>query len=146
MIRRPPRSTLFPYTTLFRSTGVIWSSSPPLTIPAQASTSSPASPRLSSKTNAPIQVSTSSMTMTRMLFEALARGEFNISGLHNKTLRPHLPDKSSGQVSRLLKRLRLHGFLKKVGRTYKYYLTTLGKEVIAAGLNLKEILDRKSVV
>ena len=75
----------------------------------------------------------------QMLFEALARGEFNISGLQNKTLRPHLPDKSSGQVSRLLKRLRLHGFLKKVGRTYKYYLTTLGKEVIAAGLNLKEI-------
>src|SRR5258708_31762094 len=32
MIRRPPRSTLFPYTTLFRSlscaTVVIWSSSP----------------------------------------------------------------------------------------------------------------------
>src|ERR1039457_2254026 len=24
MIRRPPRSTLFPYTTLFRSTGVAW--------------------------------------------------------------------------------------------------------------------------
>src|ERR1039458_1611510 len=24
MIRRPPRSTLFPYTTLFRSTGVHW--------------------------------------------------------------------------------------------------------------------------
>src|ERR1019366_102870 len=75
----------------------------------------------------------------QMPFEALARGEFNISGLQNKTLRPHLPDKSSGQVSRLLKRLRLHGLLKKVGRTYKYYLTTLGKEVIAAGLNLKEI-------
>jgi len=75
----------------------------------------------------------------QMLFEALARGEFNISGLQNKTLRPHLPDKSSGQVSRLLKRLRLHGLIKKVGRTYKYYLTTLGKEVIAAGLTLKEI-------
>ena len=75
----------------------------------------------------------------QMLFEALARGEFNISGLQNKTLRPHLPDKSSGQVSRLLKRLRLHGLIKKAGRTYKYYLTTLGKEVIAAGLTLKEI-------
>ena len=75
----------------------------------------------------------------QMLFEAPARGEFNISGLQNKTLRPHLPDKSSGQVSRLLKRLRLHGLIKKVGRTYKYYLTTLGKEVIAAGLTLKEI-------
>src|SRR2546430_15128442 len=24
MIRRPPRSTLFPYTTLFRSVGVLW--------------------------------------------------------------------------------------------------------------------------
>src|SRR3712207_8872788 len=30
MIRRPPRSTLFPYTTLFRSsTSVIWSMWPP---------------------------------------------------------------------------------------------------------------------
>ena len=75
----------------------------------------------------------------QMMFEALARGEFNISGLQNKTLRPHLPDKSSAQVSRLLKRLRLHSLIKKVGRTYKYYLTTLGKEVIAAGLKLKEL-------
>src|SRR5258708_11907604 len=24
MIRRPPRSTLFPYTTLFRSDGILW--------------------------------------------------------------------------------------------------------------------------
>ncbi len=73
------------------------------------------------------------------LFEALARGEFNISGLQNRTLRPHLADKSSGQVSRLLKRLRLHGLIKKVGRTYKYYLTAFGKEIIAAGLKLKEL-------
>src|SRR3989442_4728298 len=27
MIRRPPRSTLFPYTTLFRSTGLAWEAS-----------------------------------------------------------------------------------------------------------------------
>jgi hypothetical protein len=75
----------------------------------------------------------------QMLFEALARGEFNISGLQNKMLRPHLRDKSSGQVSRLLKRLRLHGIAKKVGRTYKYYLTSFGKQVIAAGLSLKNL-------
>jgi len=75
----------------------------------------------------------------QMLFEALARGEFNISGLRNKTLRSYLGHKSSGQVSRLLRRLRLHGLIKKVGRTYKYYLTTLGKEVIAAGLKLKTL-------
>jgi len=27
-----------------------------------------------------------------------------------------------------LKRLRLHGFIKKVGRTYRYYLTTSAKK------------------
>src|SRR2546426_2293265 len=28
MIRRPPRSTLFPYTTLFRSRGTVWQRDP----------------------------------------------------------------------------------------------------------------------
>src|SRR5256885_11223755 len=38
MIRRPPRSTLFPYTTLFRShpdTFSLWQTSPPQRPPAQ---------------------------------------------------------------------------------------------------------------
>lgn len=39
-------------------------------------------------------------------FEAVARGEYNISGLQNKTLRARLPHQNSGQISRLLKRLR----------------------------------------
>ena len=30
-------------------------------------------------------------------------------------------------MSRLLKRLRLRGFIKKVGHTYRYYLTRFGK-------------------
>jgi len=76
----------------------------------------------------------------QQLIQVLARGEFNIRGLQNRTLRDHLPDKSSGQVSRLLKRLRLHGFVKKVGRTYRYYLTHFGKEIIAAALKLKELV------
>src|SRR5256885_4607063 len=33
MIRRPPRSTLFPYTTLFRSTGFTPGTAPPPMIP-----------------------------------------------------------------------------------------------------------------
>src|SRR2546422_2908837 len=33
MIRRPPRSTLFPYTTLFRSRGVRWPARPPVQQP-----------------------------------------------------------------------------------------------------------------
>src|SRR6202453_4992573 len=60
---------------------------------------------------------------------SIVRGEFNISGLQNKTLRLHLPERSSSQVSRLLKRLRTHGLLKKIGHTYKYYVTAFGKEV-----------------
>jgi hypothetical protein len=74
------------------------------------------------------------------LFLGIARGEFNISGLQNKTLRRFLTDKSSGRVSRLLKRLRVHGLLKKVGHSYKYYLTQFGKDVIAAGTKLRELV------
>jgi len=71
---------------------------------------------------------------------SIVRGEFNISGLHNKNLRRHLPELSSGQVSRLLKRLRTHGLVKKVGHTYKYYVTTFGKEVVATALKLRELV------
>ena len=73
------------------------------------------------------------------LFQAIARGEFNISGLQNKNLRRRLASKSSAQISRLLKRLRLHGLIKKIGRTYKYYLTQFGKQVITTGLKLREL-------
>ncbi len=48
------------------------------------------------------------------LFQPILRGEFNISGLQNKTLHRFLPKVNSAQVSRLLKRLRLHGLIKKV--------------------------------
>jgi hypothetical protein len=46
------------------------------------------------------------------LLRTIARGEFNISGRQNKNLRRFLPGRSSGQISRLLNRLRLHGLLK----------------------------------
>ena len=73
------------------------------------------------------------------LFESLGRGEFNISGFQNKDLRQRLRDRNSGQISRTMKRLRVHGLIKKVGHTYKYYLTALGKQVIALGLKLKQL-------
>jgi len=38
-----------------------------------------------------------------------------------------------------LKRRNLHGLIKKVGKTYKYYLTSLGKQVIVAGLSFKSM-------
>lgn len=74
------------------------------------------------------------------LFETLARGEFNLHGLQNKQLRQYLPEKTSAQTSRLLKRLRLHGFIKKVAGSYRYYLTAFGKYVIVTGLKLKHLV------
>jgi hypothetical protein len=71
---------------------------------------------------------------------SIVRGEFNISGLQNKTLRRHLPGLNSGQISRLLKRLRTHGLVKKVGHTYKYYVTAFGKDVVATALKLRELV------
>jgi hypothetical protein len=72
------------------------------------------------------------------LFESLLRGEFNISGFQSRNLRPRLKGKTSAQISRLLKRLRVHGLIKKIGKTYKYYLTSFGRQVITLGLKLKE--------
>jgi len=72
------------------------------------------------------------------LFQTVARGEFAISGLRNRDLQ-HRLGRSGSQVSRMLKRLRLHGLVKKIGRTYKYYLTHLGQTIIAAALRLRQI-------
>ena len=74
------------------------------------------------------------------LFLALARGEFTISGVQNKALRARFPHYSSGQMSRILRRLRTHGLIKKATHCYKYYLTVLGKQVVALGLKLKELV------
>jgi len=73
------------------------------------------------------------------LFQAVVRGEFAISGLRNRDLQQRL-GRSGGQVSRFLKRLRLHGLLKKIGRTYKYYLTRWGQTLIAAALRLRQMV------
>ena len=73
------------------------------------------------------------------LLLTILRGEFNISGFQNKNLKNFFAHKSSGQISRILKRLRCHGLIKKIGKTYKYYLTTLGRVVITTGLKLKEL-------
>jgi len=73
------------------------------------------------------------------LLHVLAKGEYNIYGLRNQFIRQHLPW-NAGKVSRILKRLRVHGLIKKITGTYKYYLTKLGKQVIVTGLYLKEML------
>lgn len=73
------------------------------------------------------------------VFLSIASGEFTISGFQNKHLREKIHDKNTSQISRILKRLRTHGLIKKVANTYKYYLTRFGSQVITMGLKLREL-------
>lgn len=73
------------------------------------------------------------------ILRLLLRGEFTISGLTARALHHLLPEKTRGQITRLLKRLRVHRLLKKVGRRYKYYLTDFGREVATMTLKLREL-------
>lgn len=73
-------------------------------------------------------------------FTALLRGEFLISGFKNKSLRKHLAQYTKAQLSRIINRLRLHGLIKKVRHTYKYYLTAFGQRTVITALKLKELV------
>ena len=50
------------------------------------------------------------------------------------------PGCSGAPLSRLFKRLRIHGLIKKLGKRYKYYLTTLGRTVATTALTLRELV------
>ena len=70
------------------------------------------------------------------ILEAIGNQSFAITGFQNANIRPLL-GRPSAWISRQLKRLRKLGLIKRVARRYKYYLTALGKQVIAAGLRLR---------
>ena len=72
------------------------------------------------------------------LLITVLRGEFNISGFRNKDIRERLPQFNTAKISRLIKRLNIFGLIKKVGKTYKYYLTKLGKELVITAERLKQ--------
>ena len=74
-----------------------------------------------------------------LLFNIL-RGEFNISGFRNKDLRKRLRNFNTAKISRLIKRLKIFGLIKKATNSYKYYLTKLGKELIITAEKLKETI------
>jgi hypothetical protein len=71
---------------------------------------------------------------------ALLRGEFVLNGLTGRRLRRLLTDKTPAQIGRILRRLRLHGLIRRVGRTYRYYLTTVGRHALVAARKLTEHL------
>jgi hypothetical protein len=51
-----------------------------------------------------------------------------------------IPGRKPGWISRCLKRLRVHGLIKRIGKTYKRYLTELGRRVVLTGLKLREMV------
>ena len=73
------------------------------------------------------------------LILTLVRGELLIHGFSNKMLRRFL-GWSPEQVSRALRRLRLHGLIRKIARTYRYHLTVLGRLALVAGLKLRQFV------
>jgi len=75
----------------------------------------------------------------RNLLLAIIRGEHVITGFRHADLKRQLPRFSSGQISRHLKRLRVHGLIKRIGHRYKYYLTDVGRRVVVTGLKLREL-------
>ncbi len=79
------------------------------------------------------------------LFLTIVRGEWAISGFRASDLRAHIYGLSPGSASYILKRLRLHGLIKKVGHRYKYYLTKLGRRVLTTTLILREYFVQPSL-
>jgi hypothetical protein len=80
------------------------------------------------------------------LFLTLARGEWSISGFRARNLRQHINGLSAGRASYLIKRLRTHGLIKKVGHAYKYFFTKLGRRVVITALVIREYFVQPSLV
>jgi len=68
---------------------------------------------------------------------AIARGEWSIQGFRNKDIR-NLLGLNASQMSRIIRRLRLHSLIKKAPRAYRYHLTKLGRRLISAALRVRQ--------
>lgn len=72
------------------------------------------------------------------ILRTIARGEFNITGFQNKHLRTRMIDMSTSKATRIIKRLKIHGLISKIRGAYKYRLTSIGKQVVALGVKIRE--------
>ena len=69
---------------------------------------------------------------------SLQRPQFNISGICRADLKPFLPNLSVASITRYLKRLRDFKLIKKAANSYRYYLTRVGRNAIAAACRISE--------
>ena len=74
----------------------------------------------------------------QQLLRALQRPEFNIHGMRRADLKVLLAQYNDSRLSRALRRLRVLGLIKRVARSYRYYLTRLGRAAIAAACSLTQ--------
>lgn len=74
------------------------------------------------------------------LFLTIARGEWTITGFRAADLRTPAPNQSTSRSFYLLKRLRTHALIKKAGHHCKYYLTQLGRRVLATAPDIREFV------
>lgn len=72
--------------------------------------------------------------------EAISKGEYMTFGIQGKQIRQHLPKITPSAMTRIFKRLKVHGLIEKIPGSYKYLITALGKEIIAAGLSIKNLI------
>ena len=77
------------------------------------------------------------------IMETVCDGRFIIQGFRNKDIREKiLPDvkdlkKRSSKTSRILKKLRQHGLIKKVQRSRRYHITSKGRRIMGALIELR---------
>jgi hypothetical protein len=76
----------------------------------------------------------------RALLQALQQGQTNIRGVRRADLKPALPNMSASAITRQLHRLRQLGIIKRVAKTYRYYLTKIGRAAVAACFHIKEFI------
>lgn len=83
---------------------------------------------------------------TTSLFETIASGDYIVNGITNKNLRCRIfkdedinSTKIRNKTTRLLNKLKLHGIIKKVNHSSKYYLTTKGRKIANSILLFKNI-------
>ena len=74
------------------------------------------------------------------VLQTLGRGEFQTFGLRNKQLREYLPSIKPSAMTRILKRLCLHNLIVKIEHTSRYSITLLGRQVITAGLAVRNLV------
>jgi len=72
------------------------------------------------------------------LLRALQRPAFNIAGIRRADLKPWLTELSPAALSRHITRMRHLGLVRRIGGTYRYYLTKIGRAAIAACCHITE--------